>query len=214
MSDGFLGRWSRRKQEARAGLPEPEPLQEPEGSSRPIEPDTATATPTPSLPTLADARALTPQSDFAPFVARAVSPEVRNAAMKQLFRDPHFNVMDGLDTYIDDYSVADPLPLETLRKMVSAEFVGLLPPDDSIESDAPPSDPLPASAQADADRLAMPGKDPDAPTVAQWEPNVGAAPAALVPPPADASQTHHAHAHLRLQPNDATPEERSGDSNR
>ena len=31
--------------------------------------------------------------------------------MKKLFSDPHFNVMDGLDTYIDDYGKPDPLPL-------------------------------------------------------------------------------------------------------
>jgi hypothetical protein len=29
---------------------------------------------------------------------------VKNAAMKKLFADPHFNVMDRLDIYIDDYS--------------------------------------------------------------------------------------------------------------
>ena len=31
--------------------------------------------------------------------------------MKKLFSDPHFNVMDGLDTYIDDYGKPDPIPL-------------------------------------------------------------------------------------------------------
>ena len=30
--------------------------------------------------------------------------------MKKLFSDPHFNVMDGLDTYIDDYGKPDPIP--------------------------------------------------------------------------------------------------------
>jgi hypothetical protein len=39
-----------------------------------------------------------------------VAPEVKNAAFKKLFADPHFNVMDGLDIYIDDYSKPDPLP--------------------------------------------------------------------------------------------------------
>jgi hypothetical protein len=33
---------------------------------------------------------------------------VRNAALKKLFTDPHFNVMDGLDVYIDDYGKPDP----------------------------------------------------------------------------------------------------------
>ena len=30
--------------------------------------------------------------------------------MKKLFADPHYNVMDGLDVYIDDYSKPDPIP--------------------------------------------------------------------------------------------------------
>ena len=36
---------------------------------------------------------------------------------KTLFQDPHYNVMDGLDTYIDDYSKPDPLPEGWLEKM-------------------------------------------------------------------------------------------------
>ena len=40
--------------------------------------------------------------------------------MKKLFSDPHFNVMDGLDTYIDDYGKPDPIPLSMLRRMNQA----------------------------------------------------------------------------------------------
>jgi hypothetical protein len=54
-----------------------------------------------------------------------MDPAVRNAAMKKLFADPHFNVMDGMDTYIDDYSLPDPLSAATLRKMASAQFLKL-----------------------------------------------------------------------------------------
>ena len=45
--------------------------------------------------------------------------------MKKLFADPHFNVMDGLDIYIDDYSKPDPIPEAMLRKLASAKFLGL-----------------------------------------------------------------------------------------
>jgi hypothetical protein len=76
-------------------------------------------------PTLADAQTLTPQSDFKPYMSSQVTPEVRNAAMKKLFSDPHFNVMDGLDIYIDDYTQPDPLPLSMMRQMASANFLGL-----------------------------------------------------------------------------------------
>jgi hypothetical protein len=54
-----------------------------------------------------------------------VTPEVRNAAMKKLFADPHYQVMDRLDTYIDDYSQADPIPESMLRQMASARFLQL-----------------------------------------------------------------------------------------
>jgi hypothetical protein len=50
---------------------------------------------------------------------------VKNAALKKLFSDPHFNRMDGLDVYIDDYNKADPLPPEMLRKLAGAKFLGL-----------------------------------------------------------------------------------------
>jgi hypothetical protein len=45
--------------------------------------------------------------------------------MKTLFSDPHFNVMDGLDIYIDDYSKPDPLPPGMLEKMVQSSMLGL-----------------------------------------------------------------------------------------
>ena len=47
--------------------------------------------------------------------------------MKKLFTDPHFNVMDGLDIYIGDYTQADPLPPGMLEKMVGAELLNLFP---------------------------------------------------------------------------------------
>ncbi len=141
MSEGFFSRWSRRKQEvanrsvqaepdapepARAassggGLPDATPGSEP----------SAPATDSPALPSLDDVKNLTPQSDFQPFMQRGVGAEVRNAAMKKLFADPHFNVMDGLDVYIDDYSQPDPLPAGMLRKMASAQFMKLVPEEES-----------------------------------------------------------------------------------
>jgi len=142
MSDGFLGRWSRRKQEVREG----KPLEEPAPAATVAEPVPATVpqvaavsqtpsvpAPTPAAPTLEDVQALTSQSDFKPFMARNVDPEVKNAAMKKLFEDPHYNVMDGLDTYIDDYSKPDPLPDSMLRQMASAKFLNLFEEDEEID---------------------------------------------------------------------------------
>ena len=150
MADGFLGRWSRRKQDVQAGKPVQDPpppartpapqIAPPSPSPAPVAAVAAPAAPAapvtpapdaPPPPTLADAEALTPASDFKPFVSRAVSPEVRNLAMKKLFADPHFNVMDGLDVYIDDYTQPTPLPLSTLRQLASAKVLGL------VQEDAP-----------------------------------------------------------------------------
>jgi hypothetical protein len=147
---GFLSRWSRRKVDERAGRPLDEPQPAPpmaHGDSRPTKPEplaSAVATPAASAttsgagapvhpggqtekptPTLADVQQLTPESDFTGFMARGVAPDVKNAAMKKLFADPHFNVMDRLDIYIDDYGLPDPLPLEMLRQMTSAKTLNL-----------------------------------------------------------------------------------------
>jgi Protein of unknown function (DUF3306) len=80
--------------------------------------------------TLDDASALTPASDFKPFMARSVSPEVKNAAMKKLFADPHYNIMDMMDTYVDDYSKPDPIPESMLRQLASAKFLRLFERDE------------------------------------------------------------------------------------
>ena len=81
----------------------------------------------PPPPTLADVATLTRESDYSRFVAPEVDGEVKNAALKKLFGDPRFNVMDGLDVYIDDYSKPDPLPASMLRQMAQAAFLGLIP---------------------------------------------------------------------------------------
>jgi hypothetical protein len=141
MAEGFLGRWSQRKQDARQGKPLAEPERPTEPTPAPVAPTAApivapvpmstapaqqTSQPEPAAPTLADVQALGRESDYTPFVARNVDPAVRNAAMKKLFTDPHYNVMDRLDTYIDDYSQPDPLPASMLRKMASAQFLKLV----------------------------------------------------------------------------------------
>ena len=141
-SDGFLSRWSRRKVDVREGRPldEPKPgLEAASGKPAPMAaqlavPESAAsqeATPVPS-PTLVDAQQLTPESDFKGFMARGVAPEVKNAAMKKLFADPHFNVMDRMDVYIDDYGLPDPLPMAMLRQMTSAKTLNLF--DDETEA--------------------------------------------------------------------------------
>jgi hypothetical protein len=181
MADGFLGRWAQRKADARQGKPlvEPQPpvkptVQQPVKTLQPTPPDanaTAVAASTqsdaspaamgtveaeaPPL-TLQDAQALGRDSDFKPFIARGVDPAVRNAAMKKLFADPHYNVMDRLDIYIDDYSQPDPLPLSMLRKMASAQFLKLV--DEEPEN---PAATAPTGESTTATTTDIPTRQPD-----------------------------------------------------
>lgn len=69
---------------------------------------------------LPDIASLALDSDFTAFLKDEVSEGLRRQALKKLFNAPHFNVMDGLDIYIDDYSVSTPIPPELMAKMRSA----------------------------------------------------------------------------------------------
>jgi hypothetical protein len=162
----FLSRWSRRKAQVREGAVPPEPAApapmlpavppHTEGAHQAssVQPTRAdapaairTAGAAPAAPTLAEVATLSPQSDYTRFVAEGVAPEVKNAALKKLFTDPHFNVMDGLDTYIDDYGKPDPLPPGMLRKMAQAHLMGLFDDEghpDAAAASAPAGDEAPA----------------------------------------------------------------------
>lgn len=237
VADGFLGRWSRRKQEVREGKPVQDPAPPvpqasvPAGVNAPAplaaQPAAAPVPPEPAaapLPTLQDVQSLSIDSDFKPFASRAVAPEVRNAAMKKLFTDPHFNVMDGLDIYIDDYTQPDPLPAAMLKQMASAQFMGLVEeepekPSAAGQAAAPagwndPKDPAPVEPPVPS--AAQPGQDVAQSGVCTAIPSThGQASAGSTGEPASlapASHTEHDHAHLRLQPDDAA--ERPGPGHR
>lgn len=66
---------------------------------------------------------LTLESDFAPFMRADVEPTLRSAALRKLFADPHFNVMDGLDVYVGDYSKPDPIPPDIVKRLVQARYI-------------------------------------------------------------------------------------------
>jgi len=74
---------------------------------------------------------LTIDSDFAPFFKPEVDESIKRAALKQLFRDPRFNVMDGLDTYIDDYTQADPIPASMLEELMQRRVFFSPPADEA-----------------------------------------------------------------------------------
>ncbi len=222
--DSFFSRWSKRKQDERAG----KPLAEPEAPAKVAGlPDSAGQTPNPSraqplagqpaaqpeasgapaaplkLPTLEEAQALTPESDFKPFMAQGVTPDVKNAAMKKLFADPHFNVMDRLDTYIDDYSLPDPLPESMLRKMASAKFLKLFDEEDDDKAQVAAAEPAAPSSPSSPSSPPLPDATRDAPNTPASE---VVAQSPLPPEPL----IEHDHTDLQLQPDHALGRQGAG----
>ncbi|GAB3455067.1 hypothetical protein GCM10027321_07130 [Massilia terrae] len=136
-NESFLRRWSRLKSqggdahapEAPAGAsmqyagdnPEPAPPAEMQ-THPPVAPVPPAAAPR-QQPTIEDVAALGPDSDFSAFVSQGVDKTVQRLAMKKLFSDPHFNIMDGLDVYIDDYNKPDPIPAAMMASLNHARSV-------------------------------------------------------------------------------------------
>jgi hypothetical protein len=112
--ESFLGRWSRVKAEAR-------------DSAAKAPAQTATA-PAPvgrdeAPPELPPVEKLTFDSDFTGFFHPKVDEGLRRQALRKLFSDPRFNVMDGLDVYIDDYSKTEPIPAAMLAGLQQAQRI-------------------------------------------------------------------------------------------
>jgi hypothetical protein len=97
-------------------------------ANRPDAPARAAApalSPAPALPSL---ESLSIESDFAGFMQPGVDESLKRGALKKLFADPRFNVMDGLDVYIDDYSKPDPLDPAIARTLAHARYIFNPPP--------------------------------------------------------------------------------------
>ncbi|MGZ5199050.1 MAG: DUF3306 domain-containing protein [Telluria sp.] len=110
------------------------------------------------VPTIEDVAALGPDSDFSAFVSQGVDKTVQRLAMKKLFSDPHFSVLDGLDVYIDDYTKADPIPAAMLASLEHAKsiFSRLLDDEpgkkDTPDGDGPGADRKPGDPQQPPDQ--------------------------------------------------------------
>ena len=149
---GFLNRWSKKKLGAEPELSPSElaekqsSAQDSKGSKDPVlgeqsseknlEPVAGAAQAQEVAPTLEDVLKLTQDSDFSAYVKPGIDPEVQKAAMQKLFSDPRYNIMDGLDIYIDDYSKPDPIPLEMLKRMNQSQMLGLFKtPEEKLADD-------------------------------------------------------------------------------
>ena len=128
MADGFLNRWSRRKlgenlepEKKSDEQTKQELAANPEAKGPSA--DTQDALPSMTLDDVEKIDRFAP--DFSAFMKPDIDPAVQQAAMKKMFSDPHFNIMDGLDIYIDDYSKPDPIPLEMLKRMVQSDMLNI-----------------------------------------------------------------------------------------
>ena len=146
---GFLQRWSRRKQAVREGVVPadvaaegtarpaaiaPQPVAQTSPGSNPSPDADSSADPGKTeLPSLDSLHGL--QSDYLDFMQPKVAQHLKRAALKKLFADPHFNVIDRFEAYSEDYTQADPIPEAMLRGLNQAK--GLLFPHDDPKPDDP-----------------------------------------------------------------------------
>jgi len=150
-----LKRWSTRKlQSVRDAAPLSATSSPAPADASPTEPMREAAAPAPtsaaSEPTLPPVDSLTIDSDFSVFMGPKVAEPLKRQALKKLFADPHFNVMDGLDIYIDDYSLPSPIEPELVAKLLHAQFT-LNPPVTRVNAAGVVEDVPPEELAVDAD---------------------------------------------------------------
>ncbi|NMG74619.1 DUF3306 domain-containing protein [Aromatoleum diolicum] len=170
----FLERWSRLKRRGDAGTQAspavaPASIPPPQVDAMPsAEAVAAVPAADAALPPL---ESLSLEADFSGFLKKEVSESLRRAALRKLFSDPHFHFdrMDRLDIYIDDYSVSDPIPPDMMKRLrqfdtllkddeegaaVAEEAARTAPVDapqgaaDAVAGDAVPETALPIAAAA------------------------------------------------------------------
>ncbi len=105
--------------------------------------DASLPTPLPSLDSL---RGL--QSDYHEFLKPDVDPGLQRAALKKLFSDPHFNQMDGLDVYIDDYGKFEPMSAAVAASLAANKYLRVV---NHLLSEKPAQKAAAAAAQAVAE---------------------------------------------------------------
>lgn len=158
---GFFDRWSRLKRESAAAEARPPvdvpaaivPQQAPDAGQ--VVPDTDVPAEPPPLESLGF------DSDYRAFLGQKVDEGLKRAALKKLFHTPHFNTMDGLDVYIEDFNLYEPLPASMVSQLAHAkETLNPTLPDNwltAVPDEAPPAVPEPADASAE--EVAAPALD-------------------------------------------------------
>lgn len=126
-AEEFFARWAKKRQQPEAGdtSADTEVAASGHGASQIPQtgqsPDRQVREDVPPLPTMEDVARLTHDSDYSPFMAKGVDEAVKRSAMKKLFSDPHFNIMDGLDVYIEDFTKCEPITPAMLASLEHAK---------------------------------------------------------------------------------------------
>lgn len=170
----FLKRWSQRKLAAAREAMEPPASERAVAGSVGAAPVAAPATPPqpatasePTPPPLPSVESLSFDSDFTPFLNPNVDESLKRQALRKLVRDPRFNVMDGLDVYIDDYSLPDPIAPEVLAQLNQVKYL-FDPPKTRVNAqghveDVPDEEPAEAASPPPADLQTPSGVTVEAP---------------------------------------------------
>jgi len=185
-----LKRWSQKKLEA-AHAPEVPSAPAPATVTPPDAGAVEPAAPIVDAAPLPPIESLTIDSDFSAFFEPTVDEALRQRALRQLFRDPHFNVMDGLDVYVGDYSTPDPISPEMVRTLVQGRYV-FDPPKtrvnasgavEDVPADDAAAEPAGPVALPDSARVApvIPTPNPATHDAAEPEPAAGSPPAGPEP---------------------------------
>lgn len=113
--EGFAGRWSRLKAEARAVPPAPTPI--PEAEPVPAlapQPENAEPSGEPAAPPkteLPPLETLTKDSDFSLFMNKDVAEDTRKLALRKLWTmDPHFATIDISECHSIDFNAVPTFP--------------------------------------------------------------------------------------------------------
>jgi hypothetical protein len=131
--EGFIGRWARRKHEAR-------------GDQAEIQQTDTAASEVAETPLLTDAdmppiESLTEDSDYTGFLSPKVSETLRKHALRKLFSSSSFNIRDGLDDYDGNYTEFEKLgdiitaDMRHQMEMESRRRLGQLAEQESTEID-------------------------------------------------------------------------------
>ena len=159
--EGPLSRWARRKatsqlerQRSRSGAA---PALAEEPTAVPATTGSAADEPTPgdspsestAPPDLPDIETLEADSDFTVFMRDGVPKELRNLALRKLWRsDPVLANLDGLNDYDEDYTISESL----VKGLKSAYEAGKGSPEEDVENEVESSQEDTAEAPAAADR--------------------------------------------------------------